>query len=194
MKHSRLTVPGILAVATLTVACAAPSADTGGVSTNSMPVAPAQAATQWVITCQPYQQAEIRNVLRDGVPIAQVTCVDSLERAVMAGGASSVARAVPVPNGTFGNDIISLDDRLPVQPRPAVRARPAVYTVADQPARPVERVERGRSWKKSAVIIGSSAGVGAGLGAAMGGKKGALIGAAIGGGGAAIWDQMTRNK
>ena len=46
--------------------------------------------------------------------------------------------------------------------------------------------------KKSAVIIGSSAGVGAGVGAAMGGKKGALIGAAIGGGGAAIWDQVTR--
>ena len=51
-----------------------------------------------------------------------------------------------------------------------------------------------RSVKKSAVIIGSSAGVGAGVGAAMGGKKGALIGAAIGGGGAAIWDQVTRRK
>jgi hypothetical protein len=48
--------------------------------------------------------------------------------------------------------------------------------------------------KKSAIIIGSSAGVGAGVGAAVGGKKGALIGAAIGGGGAAIWDQITRRK
>jgi hypothetical protein len=28
----------------------------------------------------------------------------------------------------------------------------------------------------------------------VGGKKGALIGAAIGGGGAAIWDQITRRK
>ncbi len=51
-----------------------------------------------------------------------------------------------------------------------------------------------RSVKKSAIIIGSSAGVGAGVGAAVGGKKGALIGAAIGGGGAAIWDQITRRK
>ena len=51
-----------------------------------------------------------------------------------------------------------------------------------------------RDWKKSAVIIGSSAGIGAGVGAAAGGKKGALIGAAIGGGGAAIWDQVTRRK
>jgi hypothetical protein len=48
--------------------------------------------------------------------------------------------------------------------------------------------------KKSAVIIGSTAGVGAGLGAAIGGKKGALIGAAIGGGGATVWDQVTRRK
>ena len=48
--------------------------------------------------------------------------------------------------------------------------------------------------KKSAIIIGSSAGVGAGLGAAIGGKKGALLGAAIGGGGATLWDQITRRK
>jgi hypothetical protein len=48
--------------------------------------------------------------------------------------------------------------------------------------------------KKSAIIIGSSAGAGAGLGAVIGGKKGALIGAAIGGGGATLWDQITRRK
>jgi hypothetical protein len=57
-----------------------------------------------------------------------------------------------------------------------------------------EPVRKTRSVKKSAIIIGSSAGVGAGVGAAVGGKKGALIGAAIGGGGAAIWDQVTRRK
>jgi hypothetical protein len=51
-----------------------------------------------------------------------------------------------------------------------------------------------RSVKKSAIIIGSSAGVGAGIGAAVGGKKGAGIGALLGGGGAALWDQMTRRK
>jgi hypothetical protein len=51
-----------------------------------------------------------------------------------------------------------------------------------------------RSVKKSAIIIGSSAGVGAGVGAAVGGKKGALIGAVIGGGGATLWDQVTRRR
>ena len=55
-----------------------------------------------------------------------------------------------------------------------------------------EPVRRTRTVKKSAIIIGSSAGAGAGVGAAIGGKKGALIGAAIGGGGAALWDQLTR--
>jgi hypothetical protein len=61
-------------------------------------------------------------------------------------------------------------------------------TVYDEP-----RVQR-RTVKKSAIIIGSSSGVGAGVGAAVGGKKGALIGAVIGGGGAALWDQVTRRK
>jgi hypothetical protein len=55
-------------------------------------------------------------------------------------------------------------------------------------------VRKTRSVAKSAIIIGSSAGIGAGVGAAAGGKKGALIGAAIGGGGATIWDQVTRRK
>ena len=74
----------------------------------------------------------------------------------------------------------------PVARRPA--ARPAVYDddIVEYPEK------KGRSWQKSAVIIGSSAGIGAGVGAATGGKKGALIGAAIGGGAATVWDQVTR--
>ena len=67
-----------------------------------------------------------------------------------------------------------------------VRTNQVVYD-----ERPVRKT---RSVAKSAIIIGSSAGAGAGVGAAVGGKKGALIGAAIGGGGAAIWDQVTRRK
>jgi hypothetical protein len=56
----------------------------------------------------------------------------------------------------------------------------------------VRRVRSPRSWQKSALIIGGSAGAGAGIGAAVGGKKGALIGAAIGGGAATVYDQATR--
>lgn len=50
-----------------------------------------------------------------------------------------------------------------------------------------------RTWQKSALLIGGSAGAGAGLGALVGGKKGALAGAAIGGGAAAIFDQVKRH-
>ena len=50
-----------------------------------------------------------------------------------------------------------------------------------------------RTWQKSALLIGGSAGTGAGLGASIGGKKGALAGAAIGGGAAAIYDQVKRH-
>ena len=58
--------------------------------------------------------------------------------------------------------------------------------------RTVEAAPR-RSWQKSALLIGGSAGAGAGVGAMIGGKKGALSGAAIGGGAAAIYDQIKRH-
>ncbi len=72
----------------------------------------------------------------------------------------------------------------------ATTPRRVVYQRA--PERIVARPKR--SVQKSAIIIGSSAGVGAGIGAAVGGKKGAGIGALIGGGGAALWDQITRHR
>ena len=55
------------------------------------------------------------------------------------------------------------------------------------------KVKPRRSWQKSALLIGGSAGAGAGVGALVGGKKGALAGAAIGGGAAAIYDQVKRH-
>ena len=59
--------------------------------------------------------------------------------------------------------------------------------------RVASEVEPTRSWQKSALLIGGSAGTGAGIGALVGGKKGALAGAAIGGGAAAIYDQVKRH-
>ena len=51
------------------------------------------------------------------------------------------------------------------------------------------RIERRhRSWGKSALIIGGSAGTGAGIGGIVDGRKGALIGAAIGGGAASLYE------
>src|SRR5262249_37566689 len=49
-----------------------------------------------------------------------------------------------------------------------------------------------RSWGKSALIIGGSAGTGAGIGGIVGGKKGALIGAAVGGGVGSLYEGAHR--
>jgi hypothetical protein len=49
-----------------------------------------------------------------------------------------------------------------------------------------------RSWGKSALIIGGSAGTGAGIGGLVGGKKGALIGAALGSGVGSLYEGARR--
>lgn len=72
-----------------------------------------------------------------------------------------------------------------VTERPVVR-RASTPRVASE-------VKPQRTWQKSALLIGGSAGAGAGVGAMVGGKKGALAGAAIGGGAAAIYDQVKRH-
>jgi hypothetical protein len=66
-------------------------------------------------------------------------------------------------------------------------------TVRRAPSYTSERAVPKRSWQKSALLIGGSAGAGAGVGALIGGKKGAGIGALIGGGSAAIYDQVKRH-
>ena len=90
----------------------------------------------------------------------------------------------------YAPDIVSM----PVQQR----ARPVARRAA-RPAATRERVvyreedrREGRSWGKTAMIIGGSAGGGAGIGGLIGGKKGALIGAAIGGGAATIYESAKR--
>jgi hypothetical protein len=75
--------------------------------------------------------------------------------------------------------------------RPAYAARTVAAPVeAVAPRRVATRVERerGRDWKKTALVIGGSTAAGAGIGGIFGGKKGALIGAAIGGGGSTLWE------
>ena len=47
---------------------------------------------------------------------------------------------------------------------------------------------------EEADAIGEGATTGAELGAVLGGKKGAAIGAIVGGGGATLWDQITRRR
>ena len=158
----------------------------------------AQAGSPVVVSCEPNQRTLVRPVVVNGQAISQVECVTSGD-ALMAAQAP-IAQPTQVAYRTAPRFVQSAPydgpgDAQIVQPgtypvataaRP-VRARQVIY---DEP----RTVKPKRTVKKSAIIIGSSAGVGAGVGAAVGGKKGALIGAVIGGGGATLWDQITRRK
>ncbi len=157
------------------------------------------AAAPMAVSCEPNQRALVRPVVINGATVSQVECVSGQYAAApmatpvayQQGAAAPlpVNYAVPAPQ-----QFVPLENTrvVPVQQYPA--AAPATpRRVAYQPAS--ERVVRSkRSVKKSAIIIGSSAGAGAGLGAVIGGKKGAAIGAIVGGGGATLWDQITRHK
>jgi hypothetical protein len=85
----------------------------------------------------------------------------------------------------------------PVAQAPVRRSAPrrTVYRTVEpvQERVVVEEAPRsGRSWGKTALIVGGSAASGAGVGAIIGGKKGALAGAAIGGGAASIYEATRR--
>ena len=141
------------------------------------------------VTCGLDEQPMVRQVGTGSGQVA-VECVDTRMVSMPGAGYAPVSNlAVPQPGAAY------------VQPgayTPAVYTRPAPVrtasttasaprTTAQEPAR-----EEGRSWKKTALIIGGSTGAGAGIGGIAGGKKGALIGAAIGGGSAAIYEAIKR--
>jgi hypothetical protein len=152
-----------------------------------------QAGAPVMVNCEPQQRAVVRPAVVNGVAMSQVDCVAVAPAAAPVAQPIAYARPVayrapvtqvvqPVSNDLGDAQVVPVSTRT-VRP---VRTNQVVYD-----ERPVQKT---RSVTKSAIIIGSSAGAGAGVGAAVGGKKGALIGAAIGGGGAAIWDQVTRRK
>ena len=154
-----------------------------------------------VVGCAPNQQTIVRPVVLNGVTMSQVECVAAAAPGFAPASyapagyapAAGVPGVMPVNYG-YAQPVAQqpLDDARVVPAPSAVRAvqpRRVVYQRA-----PERVVRNGRSWQKSAIIIGASSGIGAGVGAAVGGKKGALIGAALGGGASAIWDQVTRRK
>jgi hypothetical protein len=134
------------------------------------------------LQCQPHEEAVLRRALVAGREVTDVTCITRTGSAF-----------VPQPYAPFDaqgrgyGQPLYRDD---TAPRPVVRTR-----TVTQPAR--ERVvsretTSGRSWGKTAMIIGGSSGAGAGIGGLIGGKKGALIGAAIGGGAATVYESTKR--
>jgi hypothetical protein len=91
-----------------------------------------------------------------------------------------------------------------VQERVVYRDRPVTSSAARRATTPVtssqpapvyrEPQPQGRSWKKSALIIGGATAGGAGVGAVLGGKSGAKKGAVVGLVGGTVYDIATRNK
>jgi hypothetical protein len=161
--------------------------------------AAAQPGAPVVVGCEPNQKTLVRPSVVNGVAVSQVECVTTTEMAVAAQNMTAPQpMALPVNYQPAGSMLVGRnadlgDTRIIPASYPTTVARPvrARQVVYDDPVR---ETKPRRSVAKSAVIIGSSAGVGAGVGAAVGGKKGALVGALIGGGGATLWDQVTRRQ
>ena len=157
------------------------------------------------VSCEPNQRAVVRQVIVNGTAAAQVECQTVAPAFAANGmvntfgtGATPVAYQPGMPAAVPVNYAPSAYEPTRIvrttSPEPQVVTRQAApQRVAYQRA-PERTYKAKRSVTKSAVIIGSSAGVGAGIGAAVGGKKGAGIGALLGGGGAALWDQITRRR
>ena len=195
-----MVAAGSLGALLVTVGCGAPR---GAAVAGPAPTTTAsQTGLPIVVSCEPTQRTIVRPTIVNGTAMSQIECVAGEGQQPAAYGqpfvqapAAPQARQLvtPVAYRTASPQQVYRDvadtEIVPVSRRSSsaqpVRARQVVY---EEP-----RVER-RSVKKSAIIIGSSAGAGAGVGAAVGGKKGALLGAAIAGGGAAVWDQVTRRK
>jgi hypothetical protein len=155
----------------------------------------AQPATV-AVNCEPNQQAIVRQTIVNGETHVNIQCVGP-------GGPQPVVytdqygRPVPVvPAATQA----AYSPQQAYAPAPVYAAQPvyppqpvARSTVAAQRRVVSERVpEKKRSWQKSALLIGGSAGTGAGVGGLVAGKKGALVGAAIGGGAASIYEGAKR--
>jgi len=142
-----------------------------GLSTSGLSAAAPGAPT--LMRCAPGQQAVLQQTVVDGRVVTSADCAwDSSLAGAYAPGARSLA----------ASDIVEY--------RPRAQA---VGYVQDEPVRRrVVRTAPKRSWQKSALVIGGSAGAGAGIGALTGGKKGALIGAAIGGGAGSIFEAFKR--
>lgn len=132
-----------------------------------------------LVNCGEGRQALVRPVVA-GQRFSQIECVPALAPSMMMAPA-----IVPAVQTYAAQPAV---ERVVYRERPVTRTRTASSTRYRAPA------NDGRSWKKSALIIGGSAAGGAGLGAIVDGKSGAKKGAIIGGVGGLVYDLATRNK
>ena len=201
-KHAAAAALGLSALV-FTAACNTTPQAMSAAQPFGQAVTPAtgQAGTPVVVSCEPHQRTLVRPAVVNGVTVSQVECVAA------EGMVATAAQPQAFASSPVSYQPVTYQPAAPVATRRVVQ-QPVYSDIPDAQVVPVSNrtvrtnqvvyderpVKKSRSVAKSAIIIGSSAGVGAGVGAAVGGKKGALLGAAIGGGGATVWDQVTRRK
>lgn len=143
----------------------------------------ADPASGVAVNCEVGQQALVRQTVVNGEPRVAIQCAgpalaQQIAYAESYGGAMPIGAPAMTPAVAYAQPGVV---EYPVRSAPVTTRRVASRTTQD-----------GRSWKKTALIIGGSGGAGAGIGALIGGKKGALIGAALGGGTAGIYEAVKR--
>jgi hypothetical protein len=211
MKAMIATGVGVLALGGLLLANSGRSAAAQSSLAGPALVSQADVNRTTLVNCGEGRQALVFTDPRTGQ--SQVQCVGA--EAGLTAGAMTPGMATAMPVSQFVPAIV------PAQPAPqqvvyrdpvvpatrstarrssAPRARTAsnsTYSAAEPSysrGSAVEPVQQGRSWKKSAIIIGGSTAAGAGVGAVMGGKSGAVKGGVVGLLGGTIYDIATRNK
>jgi hypothetical protein len=154
-------------------------------SAYAMPVANTASMNNGaMLQCQPHEEAVWQRAVVSGREVSAMTCVSRANAAPAYYAQPGYAQPV------YGQPVYR-DDMVT---RPVVRTTQSapVRRASTQSRETARREESGRSWGKTAMIIGGSSGAGAGIGGLIGGKKGALIGAAIGGGAATVYESTKR--
>jgi hypothetical protein len=210
MKAMIATGVGVLALGGLLVANSGRSAAAQPSLAGPPLVSQTDANRTTLVNCGEGRQALVYTDPRTGQ--SQVQCVGaeaSLTGAMTPGMASAmpvsqfvpaIVPAQPAPQQVVYRDPVVPATRSTARRSSAPRARTAsnsTYSAAEPSysrGSAVEPVQQGRSWKKSAIIIGGSTAAGAGVGAVMGGKSGAVKGGVVGLLGGTIYDIATRNK
>ena len=210
MKALIATGVGVLALGGLLVANSGRSASAQSSLAGPALVSQSDANRTTLVNCGEGRQALVFTDPRTGQ--SQVQCVGaeaSLTGAMTPGLAPAmpvsqfvpaIVPAQPAPQQVVYRDPVVPAARSTARRSSAPRARTASNSTYSQ-AEPsysrgsaVEPAQQGRSWKKSAIIIGGSTAAGAGVGAVLDGKDGAKKGAVVGLLGGTIYDIATRNK
>jgi hypothetical protein len=187
MKPLIATVAGVLGLGGLLVAGGArpfaaktePVPTPAASTTGAQPVAGATA-----VDCGEGRRALVRTI--EGA--TSIQCVD----APLVGIPLASSYDGMVPNAIPLSPAAVYEDTIAPAARPIRVASAPVYRTRSAPARRV--VRPGRTWKKSAAIIGGATAAGAGVGAVLDGGSGAKKGAVVGLLGGTIYDIATRNR